>query len=93
MTLGPYQSTCVRMYTNQLIEECVMAQRTQAIIEGKDRRLNHRVPKEPLPRSERRRFAVTLAHSPEKTGQDQLDSESDRPALGETERVRTSLMT
>lgn len=109
MTLGPYQSTCVRMYTNQLIEECVMAQRTQAVTEDNDRRishrvseeplrhsdrrLNHRVLKEPLRRSERRQLAVTLARSPDNTGQDQLDYKNKRPVLGESERDRTSMMT
>ena len=70
-----------------------MAQHTQAVIEDTGGRLNHRVPKEPLRRSERNRLAEGFAISPENTGQDRLDSESDRPALGESERDRTFLMT
>ncbi len=81
------------MYTNQLMKECIMAQYTQPVIEYYDRRLNHRAPNEPLRRSERRQLGVTLARSPENTGQDQLDSESKRPVLGESERDRTSMMT
>lgn len=70
-----------------------MAQHTQAVIEDNDRRLSHRVPKEPLARSVRRQIALTLALSPENIAQDQLDSESERPKPGDSGRTRNLLMT